>query len=99
MNRLESLEDKKAKANEFQEQIQQEEKDFVNLGRMLFKTKEGKQFFLLAKKIYYNQNEYLRDTFYYGDPNTLARLNGEDYILRKLILQFINQNGDNDDFV
>jgi hypothetical protein len=95
VNRLEILKDREAKVDEYQAQISEELKDFSTIGKRLFKTTEGKQFLLLAKKLYCDPNEYLRDNFYSADILSLARLNGEDYILRKVILQFLNQDTDN----
>jgi hypothetical protein len=89
MNRLEILKDRESRLNDFNSQISQELKDFQQIGKKLSGTTDGKLFFSLAKKIYYDQTEYMLDNFYFNDPSQLARLNGEDYILRKVILQFI----------
>jgi hypothetical protein len=90
MNRIDILGRREEKIKDYQEQVGNCLKDFILAGKQLSNTKEGKQFFLLAKEIYYNENEYQRDNFYTNDPLLLARLNGEDYILRNIILQFIN---------
>jgi hypothetical protein len=96
VDRLEILKDREAKIDEYQAQISEELKDFSIVGKRLFKTSEGKQFLLLAKKLYYDPNEYQRDNFYSSDPLCLARLNGEDFVLRKVIMQFLSQdNADN----
>ena len=97
MSRLDILKDREQKMNDFRSQISQELKDFIIIGRKLSRTKDGKQFFTLAKRIYYDQTEYMLDNFYAynNDPNYLARLNGEEYILRKIVLQFINQSNTN----
>jgi hypothetical protein len=66
-------------------------KEFIDAGNFLFKnTNEGKKFFKLAYKLYGKPNEDARDSYHITDSLMISRLNGEDYILRKIIYQFIN---------
>jgi pantothenate synthetase len=89
-SRNDYLRDKQNQLAESLDTIEKMYQAFISSGNELAKTKAGKEFFLLAKKIFYNPNEIARDRFDSNNPLLLAKLTGEDYILRKCILNFIN---------
>jgi hypothetical protein len=95
MTRLESLKDREEAYDSYKVECDEKIKDFINLGRQLISTREGKEFFWLAKEIYYDENEFSRDNLHNIDLFEIGRLQGEEYILRKIVMQFLNNMNEN----
>lgn len=92
-NRLESLKNRETDLRQREANRVEELGDFLSIGQHLASGREGRKFFLLAKKLFYDDNERMLDNFFrLSSPDALhlARLSGEDYILRRVILQFLN---------
>lgn len=90
-NRLKIIEEKRATVKDIAQKEALDRKLFKELGKKIARTQMGLKFFLLARDIYYKPcTDYRDNRSFSAESSLLARLNGEDYILRNVILEFIN---------
>lgn len=98
-NRLDILKDKQEKLQEKYLDMENQYRDFINLGKEVYKTLEGRKFFLKARDLFEGELIRLKDDYNNVDKTYLqAKIDGELHMLNKLIIDFINIYGrkDND---
>lgn len=99
ISRLDILKDKQERLKQKALEAENQYRDFINLGKEVYKTPEGRKFFLKARDLFEGELIRIKDDYNNVDKTYLqAKVDGELHMLNKLIIDFINIYGrkDND---